>query len=302
LLEQLLVRDDTHGLAHNDLGVLQYENGNLQAALNHYEKATGLQPENETFHKNLADFYLAALGDPERAMQAYVQVLKLNPRDVEALLSCGQVCMRLGKEDDARDFINAVLETEPWNENAQKMLHQLDQPMELSDSTGTDTDFYERAKTMASQGDLHGAINDLSQYVAAVPDNANAHNDLGVLHFEAGDKNKALAAYEQAVQLAPNEHTYIKNLADFYLIEQGRTEDAMKLYLRVLTENPQDIESLIASGMVCASLGQVEDAKLFYNRIIEIEPWNEIAQKALNDLISIGEGGDTEGAPGAVAG
>jgi hypothetical protein len=54
--------------------------------------------------------------------------------------------------------------------------------------------------------------------------------------------------------------------------------------------------------MVCATLGQVEDAKLFYGRVIEIEPWNEIAQNALNNLISDREGGDTEGAPSAATG
>jgi tetratricopeptide (TPR) repeat protein len=300
LLEQLLARDDTHALAHNDLGVLQYESGNPQAALDHYEKAVGLQPENETLQKNLADFYLVALGDYERAMQTYVQVLKLNPQDVEALLCCSQLCMSLGKNDDARDFIHAALETEPWNENAQHLLRRLDQPIELPGLTGAD--LYERAKAKASEGDLRGAINDLGKYVTAEPDNANAHNDLGVLYFEAGDKDKTLAAYERAVQLEPSDHTYLKNLADFYLIEQSRTEEAMKLYLRVLEDNPQDIESLLASGMVSASLGQVDDATIFYNRVIEIEPWNEIAQIALNGLNQNGEGSHTEGASGAAAG
>jgi tetratricopeptide (TPR) repeat protein/LPS sulfotransferase NodH/GT2 family glycosyltransferase len=300
LLEQLLALDDTHALAHNDLGVLQYENGNLQASLGHYEKATALQPENETFQKNLADFYLAALGDSEKAMQTYVQVLKLNPRDVEALLSCAQVCMSIGKLDDAGDFIQSALETEPWNENAQAMQRQLGQPSQLPDAVGTD--LYDQAKAKASQGDLQGAIDDLSQYLAATPHNANAHNDLGVLCFEAGDKDKAVAAYEQAVQLEPNEPTYLKNLGDFYLIEQGRTEEAMALYLRVLEKNPQDIESLIASGMVCASLGRMEDAKLFYGRVLEIEPWNEIARKALNGLNPTGAGDDSEIASSAAAG
>jgi Flp pilus assembly protein TadD len=142
----------------------------------------------------------------------------------------------------------------------------------------------------------------LKQYVAGAPDNANAFNDLGVLHFEIGDKNSALASYEQAVQLDPTDHTYRKNLADFYFIEQGRFEEAMELYLAVLKENPQDVESLIASGMMCASLGQAEDAKIFYNRVIEIEPWNEIAQKALNDSNPVGKWDQTGEIPSAAAG
>jgi tetratricopeptide (TPR) repeat protein len=293
LLEQLLAQDDSHALAHNDLGVLFYESGNLQAALTHYEKAAGLQPENEIFQKNLADFYLAAMGDHEKALERYLQALKLNPRDVEALIGCGQICMGLGKDEDARDFLNVALETEPWNENAQQMLRQLEQGSVLSDQDDN-TDLYEKAKAKASKGDLHGAINDLNRYVSGEPNNATAYNDLGVLYFETGDKNKTLASYEKAVQLDPNDHTYRKNLADFYLIEQGRAEEAMKLYLMVLEEYPQDIEALIACGMVCTASAKTEDAKFFYQRVLEIEPWNEIANNALNDLKSIAEGNDGE--------
>jgi hypothetical protein len=54
--------------------------------------------------------------------------------------------------------------------------------------------------------------------------------------------------------------------------------------------------------MLCVSLGQREDAKIFYKRVIEIEPWNEIAQSALNNLDPDGERGQAEGVPNAVAG
>ena len=54
--------------------------------------------------------------------------------------------------------------------------------------------------------------------------------------------------------------------------------------------------------MLCVSLGQKEDAKIFYRRVIEIEPWNEIAQKAMNDLDPGGQRGQTEGVPSAAVG
>jgi glycosyltransferase involved in cell wall biosynthesis/Flp pilus assembly protein TadD len=282
LLEQLLAGDDNHALAHNDLGVLHYESGNMEAARAHYEKAAGLQPENDTFQKNLADFYLAVMGDPARALSTYIQVLKLNPQDVEAMLSCGQICMRLGKKDDAKDLIHTALEIEPWNENARKLLLQLDQAS--GNPEAGDVDLYAGARTKASQGDLPGAIADLNQYVSAAPEDANAHNDLGVLYYESGEKDKAVASYERAVQLAPEDPTYRKNLADIYLMEQGRIQEAMKLYLGVMEENPQDLEGLIGCGMISAAVGQTADAKYFYHRVLEIEPWNEMARQALEEI------------------
>ncbi len=300
LLEQLLNQDDRHAVAHNDLGVLQYECGNLQAALTHYEKAADLQPENETFQRNLADFYLAVMGDHKRAMATYVQVLKLNPLDVEAMLACAQVCLVNEQKADAVDFVNTVLELEPWNESAQTFLQQLESgPTPCgADAAG----LYEGARSKASNGDLQGAIDDLTRYIKLAPEDANAHNDLGVLYFEAGEKEKAISSYETAVQLAPSDHTYCKNLADIYLVEQGQIEDAMKLYLKVLEEAPQDIESLIACGMISASVGQSEDARHFYHKALEIEPWNETALQALDAVRKVDGSHSNQGVGTAAAG
>jgi glycosyltransferase involved in cell wall biosynthesis len=126
LLQKLIAQDDAHGLAHNDLGVLNYESGNMGATLKHYQRATELISENKTFQKNLADFYWSEIGDHQRALECYLQVLKLNPQDVDAHLGCGQISLSLGKLADARDFINIALETEPWNENARMMHGQLE--------------------------------------------------------------------------------------------------------------------------------------------------------------------------------
>ena len=128
------------------------------------------------------------------------------------------------------------------------------------------------------------AMEELKRKIDQFPQDAILHNDLGVLCYEAGEKEQALASYERAVALNPNEPNYLKNLADFYMMEQGRSEEAMKLYLQVLSLNAEDVEALNATGMICVSLGKLKDARYFYERVLEIQPWDEYASKALNDL------------------
>jgi Flp pilus assembly protein TadD len=113
-----------------------------------------------------------------------------------------------------------------------------------------------------------------------------AHNDLGVLHYNVGDKENALTHYEQAAQLEPDNITFKKNLADFYFVEQNRVEDALKLYVDVLTMQPEDAETLLITGHICVSLQKFDDAKVFYNRVLEIEPWNADARQNLEILES----------------
>jgi tetratricopeptide (TPR) repeat protein len=277
LLERLISRDGGHAAAFNDLGVMHYENGAVQDALANYEKAVELEPQNEIYQKNLADFLWFQMADPRRAMQHYVQALKLDPQDVEAQLACSQICMSLGRTDDARAFIETVLAIEPWNENARKLMGRLERYAENAAAGGDPT-----STPNMTGSDRNGEeIAALERSLDETPNNAVAQNNLGVRYYEAGDKARAVECYERAVRLDPGSATYAKNLADFYLLEQGRAEDAMKLYLRTLELDPEDIEALIAIGNICTKMQKCEDARFFFQRVLEIEPWNDPARAGL---------------------
>ena len=104
------------------------------------------------------------------------------------------------------------------------------------------------------------------------------------MKYQFCEKEKALNHYEQAARLEPGNITFKKNLADFYYVEQGRVEDALRIYVDVLAINPEDIETLQITGHICVALHKFEDAKVFYNRVLEIEPWNAEACDYLEKL------------------
>ena len=78
------------------------------------------------------------------------------------------------------------------------------------------------------------AINAFGKLLESYPEFAPAHGDLGALYYKIGDNEKALNYYKQAVRLEPGNIVSKKNLADFYYVEQGRVEDALKLYVEVM--------------------------------------------------------------------
>ena len=84
--------------------------------------------------------------------------------------------------------------------------------------------------------------------------------------------------------MAPDHPVYQKNLADYYLIEEGRIEDALQLYVKVLEANPEDVECMLATGIVCVKMNNFDEARSFYERALEIEPWNADARQALAQL------------------
>jgi len=306
-LRMLLTMYPDYALAHNDLGVLYYQEGEKVKARQHYEQAARLDPENPTFQKNLADFYCLESGDLEEALKIYLKVLEADPADVETLLTIGDICATLEKNDDARVFYNRVLELEPWNLDAQEKLEGLhglevsaqtsevrgqgteDRALRSTDTTGakeTAEDLYARAQEFVERDMNREAIQQLEELLQRYPDDALAHNDLGVLYFRIGEKEKARMRYEEAARLNPENATFKKNLADFYCLEMGELEEALKIYLGVLEDNPVDIETLMTLGDICLSLDKREDASVFYNRVLDLEPWNLDASEKLERALS----------------
>ncbi|MGQ9646093.1 MAG: glycoside hydrolase family 99-like domain-containing protein [Thermodesulfobacteriota bacterium] len=137
---------------------------------------------------------------------------------------------------------------------------------------------------LITQGKCDEAIFALEKLLESYPDYALAHNDLGVLYYNKGDKEKAQLHYEKAVSLKPDNPTFLKNLADFYYVELGRTEDALKIEHTVLAKEPNDVEALLAFGHICSSLNRIDDALCFYENVVQIHPDHTEAKAAIEEI------------------
>jgi glycosyltransferase involved in cell wall biosynthesis len=148
-----------------------------------------------------------------------------------------------------------------------------------------DTDLYLNIRSLMQAGRSDEAIKALKGLLISHPDFALAHNDLGVLYVEKGEKEKAIYHYEQAVRLEPENITFLKNLADVYCVAMGRIEDALRIYVKVLEIEPRDIESLLTTGHICVALQKFDDATIFYDRVLQIDPENVDAREILDKLV-----------------
>ena len=307
LVNMLAIYPD-HAEAHNDLGVLYANEGNNDQAIFHYRKAMALQPENLIFQKNLAGFFCGQQGGMEEAMQIYLKILESDPADIETLLILGYICSSMEKSDDAKVFFNKVLDVEPWNVDARDGLEQIERAEDggqLSNGLNHsdewmggrldggdaevgspklelgDSDTYQDAQDLINEGRYEDAIEMLEQLLVLNSGAAATHNDLGVLYGNAGDVDQAQTHYEMALQLEPENVMFQKNLAGFHCSEAGGMEKAMEIYLNILESNLEDIETLSILGHICLSLEKPEDAKVFFERALDVEPWNTTAREGL---------------------
>jgi tetratricopeptide (TPR) repeat protein len=128
------------------------------------------------------------------------------------------------------------------------------------------------------------SISRLEDFLRQYPDFAQAHNDLAVLYYQAGNKLQTLGHYERAASLNPLNSTFRKNLASFYFVEMGWVDDAIFIYTDILAKSPNDTEVLTALGIISTNLDRCSEARIFFTRLLELEPWNHEVRSLLAEL------------------
>ena len=149
---------------------------------------------------------------------------------------------------------------------------------------------YEIIRKVIQAGMYPEAMRALQELIQSHPGFASAHHDLGVLYHNSNEKEKALAHYEKAASLDPEKPAFLQSLADFYVVEQNRAEDALQIYLRILKIDPSNIEMLSITGNLLAVTGNPDAAKGYYLRILEMDPGNQNARDNLGFLARMEQG------------
>jgi Flp pilus assembly protein TadD len=284
-----------------------------------------LDPGNIVYRKNLADFYFAELEWTGDAIQAYLDILKNNPFDVEALNALGTISLQIGRKEQARQYFTRTLQLDDNNVEARQALDQLGastaaQPDTRRISGGApltcqeapavvfvppraaslpDTrpeparspdELYNEAISLVDAGSPNEALQLLETLVTQDPGNALAHNDLGALYQRLGDLQRSRRHHEEAVRIKPASAIFQKNLADLLCVEFGEFEEALRIYVRLQAKTPQDIEILKAVSYICRQVGKSAESRFFLERVLALQPWDREALEALRMMESTDRG------------
>jgi tetratricopeptide (TPR) repeat protein len=193
------------------------------------------------------------------------QVLQQRPNDAEALHQLAILAYQAGKMPLAVQLIERAISVNPnvhlFHANIAEMYRRLGQP--------------------------HKAIAHGHKAIALKGDSADAHNNLGIAHFDLADYEGAVRCYDQAVALRPRFAEAISNRANAYR-QMKRYDEAEAEYRRALAINPAYAEANNNLGSVLRDKERHAESEVAYRRAVEakpgyIEAWNNLilAQKDL---------------------
>jgi hypothetical protein len=83
---------------------------------------------------------------------------------------------------------------------------------------------------------------------------------------------------------------------------KNRWPEAVEINLSILNEFPEDLETYNRLAKAMTELGRIREAKVVFQRVLEISPYNSIARKNLERLMKLDDADLDVGAEGGPAG
>ena len=126
LWEHALAVTTNNDVAHNNLGYLSVDRGELDKAMSHFEAASKIRSDKLDPHYNLGTAFvemnigdaLARKGQPDEAMAHFEQAIKLQPDYAEAYYNRGNVLYAKGRMNEAIADFEKALQMQPNDADA----------------------------------------------------------------------------------------------------------------------------------------------------------------------------------------
>ncbi len=152
-------------LAHNNLGLILFDEGKIKEAIDHYNEALRITPDYFEAYGNRGNAY-AKIGQYQQAIEDYTMAIRLKPDCAEGYYTRGTAYGKLlGQYKQAIEDFNKAIAFNPDYTKA----------------------YNNRGLSYYSLGQYKLAIKDFNEATCLQPDYSDAYNNRGLVYFNQGD-------------------------------------------------------------------------------------------------------------------
>lgn len=126
-------------------------------------------------------------------------------------------------------------------------------------------------RVQAMQGNIDLALAAYQQALSIDPNDAVAHESIAGVYARQGRFEDAEASFQKALALEPDRLTILSSYANF-LSDQTRHDESVQQYRKVIRLAPDHFAALVNMASVLAESGNMSEAIVMYQRANEIRP------------------------------
>ena len=185
-----LARNPGCWMAHNNLGIVLFEKGQLDEAIAHYRRTLQMQPNFWDADYNLGSALLGK-GEVDEAILYCEKAVAKEPNDPDAQVALANALLQKKRIDDAIVHYQKAVAMRPDYFLAR----------------------YGLGHALLEKGQLSAAIEHCRAALLIRPSNPDCHTILGVALDESGHSVEAIQHYERALEISPQSVSALNNLA-----------------------------------------------------------------------------------------
>jgi len=229
-------------------------------ALTRVKAATAADSRSVLAQQLLGTIY-ATQGEMNAAVAAFLEVLKLSPRSIDARLQLANLSLRKGTPEPALRYAEEVLHDAPKHAVARTVI----------------------VRALVAKGDVARATSELSTLISDSPGVASLHAQMGALHLKTKDRVGARREYDRALVLDPQSFDAFSGLIAIDVEDKNvaRAKAAVEARLQSV---PKDPALLALAAAMYGTLHETGRQEALLQRLIEVSPNNLQAFAGLASL------------------
>lgn len=282
---KVLEIDPNDKIALFELANIYFIQKNYEGAENLFYRLISLDPEDYLYNYNMA---LSLISESEKDNEAQaIEYLKIsiaaNMEFIPSMDLFAQICFKNKKYYDANSFYNIIKKLEPDNPEyhyrsglCYEKINQFEFAancfrisVQLFPKTALYLDHLGYA--MFNQAKYDSAIILYSKVVDLEPDNSTYYANLGYSYAKTDSVEKAIWCFNKAISFLPEKRfAELFNQIGAINYSKNNYKYAKTAYEKALLYDSDNLDSRFALGMISDKLREWNNARLYYNKIIEM--------------------------------
>ncbi len=233
------------------------------------------------------------LNDAEKTRECFEQLLEIES-DISILMQFGAFELSEENYEEAGRLYQSVIELEPDNVTAIDAMFRVEK--KLGDKTQVkywlekgltlepdNTSFLKRLSLIyLNEQNYDLSIHYLGKLLKVSPDDAGAHRNMGIAHYQKGEKKKAKESFEKVRELGGKMNGLYGPLADCYRSSGSRGE-ALAVIKEGIEQQEQEAWLYSIWGKLMEDQQEYDAAIGKFARAVELkdEPWSGYARKQI---------------------
>ncbi len=245
---QILAQQPDHADANHLLGLLAYQGGFFQQAVDLISLAIDKDASQAIYHNSLG-LALRDLDRTDDAVSSFQRAIVIAPTYTEALNNLAQIHVNRGDDRAAIGCLEQSLAASP----------------QQVDAWGT------LGNALMKERRYEEASSCLRKLLALNPEHVGSHCNLGVALQQRGLYDDAISAYKQALLCDPN-HIPAHINWGLALQDLHQLDSALERFRCALAIDPKSVDGLSNLGVILQQLNRLEEAKTCLAQALEEQP------------------------------